>query len=642
MRCWVKVEHEVISRPRREQVRDLRRRSRGGEELSTWGHGVQVQTFSDSTRKYVACLSPLRLQQSHPRFACGIVLLVSRSGWLISGSVSAIVSLRKGYPTVLPFHPNRLPRKRDFTICLSPLRTTSCTAIAALEKSLRSRHGAKEPQLSTFLRIYEADISAKIHPLAPSQLGGCQIRLNTTARQMVELHPLTDDVTQKQILGTPTFAFATHRPVPVEFEAELEREQMAFAQPEAFPDIQLHDRFFDAQHPYALPDPVVGQTPLMFEDQYSVVLVQEGKVIDRFELSKHEHIIDMEELSLEVPSAEPAAEAPRDAAKREQAPAPPKSNRRVLLAVSTGHIDPHGEDTQGEGRLLVFDIDFAHYQEEVEQDAEPESTEQPAAVPMQLEAPAGGDGDVDANPSAEGGMEATAKAAAAATAREEGELDEAEASAAQLAATATHVESELGTGRRLMSVVQPKLRLVWSGFGPSTVVRQFHQYVLSTVGCTLFVYWYDGIGLEQVSFFRAQVTHLSALFWSTNVAHVSRSVFSPASAVLHRGHQGGSKLHRHCRHLPQCSVPDMARAGQELDAVGEGLRAVPDHHPRHSSGAAAHGDRDLRQRPQRQATAVRSAQSGGEQEGLPAVVHGRLPHRPPRGVHRPSSGKLIT
>src|SRR3546814_34069 len=143
-------------------------------------------------------------------------LFCSASGWLVSGSVCAIISLRKGYTTVLPFSPNRLPRKRDFTICLSPLRTTSCTAIAALEKSLRSGHNIKDPQLSTYLRIYEADISSKFHTLVPTQLGGCQIHLNTTARQLVELRPLTDDVTQKQILATPTFAFSTYRKVPVD------------------------------------------------------------------------------------------------------------------------------------------------------------------------------------------------------------------------------------------------------------------------------------------------------------------------------------------------------------------------------------------------------------------------------------------
>ena len=75
----------------------------------------------------------------------------------------------------------------------------------------------------------------------------------------------------------------------------------------------------------------------------------------------------------------------------------------------------------------------------------------------------------------------------------------------QVEASSNRVDLEQGTGRRLVSVLQPKLRLVWSGFGPSTVVRQFNSYILSTVGCTLFVYRYDGTGLEQVSFFRAQV-----------------------------------------------------------------------------------------------------------------------------------------
>jgi hypothetical protein len=59
----------------------------------------------------------------------------------------------------------------------------------------------------------------------------------------------------------------------------------------------------------------------------------------------------------------------------------------------------------------------------------------------------------------------------------------------------------------VLKAITPKLMLLCSGPGPASVVKQLGDFLLSTVGATVFVYKINPatLELEQVSFYFAQV-----------------------------------------------------------------------------------------------------------------------------------------
>ena len=56
-----------------------------------------------------------------------------------------------------------------------------------------------------------------------------------------------------------------------------------------------------------------------------------------------------------------------------------------------------------------------------------------------------------------------------------------------------------------LDVIRPKLRLLWAGPGPASIVRQFGNYILSTVGASIYIYKLVGDSeLEQIAFFHSK------------------------------------------------------------------------------------------------------------------------------------------
>ena len=72
-----------------------------------------------------------------------------------------------------------------------------------------------------------------------------------------------------------------------------------------------------------------------------------------------------------------------------------------------------------------------------------------------------------------------------------------------------------GSRAAFLGSIRPKLRLLWSGPGPSTVVKQMGQYLLASVGATLYVYKLNAstLEMEQCSFFISKfiITSVSIL-----------------------------------------------------------------------------------------------------------------------------------
>jgi hypothetical protein len=116
----------------------------------------------------------------------------------------------------------------------------------------------------------------------------------------------------------------------------------------------------------------------------------------------------------------------------------------------------HGEDSQGSGRLLLFSLAYAQF--------------------------------------AAGSVSVTGEST-------DHRADSTEDPAAKVKAETTE--------ERFLSCITPKLKLVWTGPGPASAVKQLRNYVLSSVGSRLFVYQLKNNPngepeLEHIAFFAAQ------------------------------------------------------------------------------------------------------------------------------------------
>ena len=233
-------------------------------------------------------------------------------------------------------------------------------------------------------------------------------------------------------------------------------------------------------------------------------------------------------------------------------PPPPPIKRRVFVSASTLSIDKHGEDSQGEGRLLVFALDYKQF----------ESDE---ALPAAGAAAASGDGadddgDVDGESGARlvkvDGMHNSASSSSGAVGAHvvvgggggggsssgsgsgsgvggggggssggavvsgfavngiqvtvTGGLAIAEAiAAAAAAATAAAAAAQSAAQAQFFESILPKLLLHWQGPGPACIVKQFgDSCILSTIGAHVFVYRMnrESLELEQAGFYFAQVS----------------------------------------------------------------------------------------------------------------------------------------
>ena len=81
---------------------------------------------------------------------------------------------------------------------------------------------------------------------------------------------------------------------------------------------------------------------------------------------------------------------------------------------------------------------------------------------------------------------------------------------------------------KFFNAIQPKLKLLWSGPGPASVVKQIGEYLISTVATTIYIYKLNPETLElvQVNFFFAQffISSVSVIKNYILIADVCNSV----------------------------------------------------------------------------------------------------------------------
>lgn len=200
------------------------------------------------------------------------------------------------------------------------------------------------------------------------------------------------------------------------------------------------------------------------------ILMQDGVLVDTWEdLEEGEMIVDSEILYLKQESSS-GYTRPETA--------------RVFIGVCTCTNEKNGDDSQGKGRLLLFGLSYSMYENStgIQNDSmqalldkdNDESNQSKTLTLSQLRAGLKGD-DI----------------------KQLQELEKAE------------MEMKKASQLKFLDSIQPKLKLLWSGYGPASIIKQFGRYVISTIGNTLYVYTLkqlsgrSEVALEPVAFYTA-------------------------------------------------------------------------------------------------------------------------------------------
>jgi hypothetical protein len=424
VKSFFKVHSAVITRRRKTRVR-LKRAGAAGNA------GMKNILMSQSTTQ-----SPL-----DSCLAYGIkraVQIDGRHGIACYGLRSVFVFNDAGFPSVFPLTFPELPFASPGYNIVAPivLASGALSGLLTLFVEVKSSEafvppppppsstspqpppppGPKPIVCSGVLGIYREIVGLASFP--GSSVTMKRTMTGRTIHEIMEILPLTDDKSQLDLLKKRTFFMSTSIEVERPFVSNVLTEE------EEVEDNTNYGRFFPSLKSFGQSSDPLAPSPTIREREYSVVLVQNNVITEEFKMKPNESILGIEVLYFNVPDTSVP-------------PSMKKTKRHIFLAVSTSVDDLHGDDSQSEGRLLLFSLDYAVYDEKNN-----EST----------------DGTVN-----------------------------------------------------FLDTIQPKLKLMWTDHGPSTVVKQLgSQYVIATVGPTIFVYSFSSIfsTLEKISFYFAPVRFL--------------------------------------------------------------------------------------------------------------------------------------
>lgn len=374
------------------------------------------------------------------------------SNIFVSGPNPVCISMKQGLPSILPISLPELPYANTGTYLVSPITSGNVNGLAVLWQERDDVDGeikvSKEATIGLYQSIESEDF---ISPFSSVSLK--KVKIGLTSHRCVEILPRSDDVTDQMLLKQKTFVLICSEEVQHQFNPRV------LSNEEIEEERSNYDRFFPDLVSCFQPEGEIAPAPPVIDRQYKLVLVQGGAMIDTFELKSCEHVVDVCVLHLQV------EQRVSDPYTGQQQPQQYRRSMRVFVVASTSISDKHGEDSQGEGRLLFFTIDYAMFQEEEE---------------SALDAIAG---------------------------TEEGKKEPGESIAgfSSTASSAKSKQAQSSAQAKFFRSIQPKLKLSWEGPGPATVVKQLGEYVLSAVGPILYVYKLnDGVELSQIAFFYGQ------------------------------------------------------------------------------------------------------------------------------------------
>ena len=477
---FVKVEHSIVTRKRKNRARrrnPLTSTINGDASASTSSSSSLMTSTGLKDATYVRDFEDMNVQRI--KELRGMDGSISA---LVSGSRPLVVRNDSGVPFIGPLGSPELPFSNSGTYLLAPLCVGQMKGMASLwtESDDCPSSGTDSRKQGT-LQLYQEIPGLICYP--GSITTAKKTHSGVTTHHCTELMGRSEDSTEQALLKRRTFVLAcsTEKKVPFLYSVLTNEEK---EKEETF-----YDRFFSNLESFAQPDPNTGAAPELSIREYKLVIMQSGAAVDEYVFPLGEQVLGIEPLYLTVstvsvvPALYPLA----------QSVVVEKKVKRVFLAACTCVEDKHGEDTQGEGRLMLFGLDYALFQDAVLDTAESKEAEE-----------------IDENETA-----ATAPSSSSSTATTS------LSAILQTIATAQNKSLQSSEQAKFFKAIQPKLKLLWTGPGPASIVKQIGEYILSTVGTTIYVYKLNSetMELDQITFYFAQVHYVC--FCSYMLFHVS-------------------------------------------------------------------------------------------------------------------------
>ena len=316
-----------------------------------------------------------------------------------------------------------------------------------------------------------------------------------TTHNCIELMAKSEDSTEQALLKRKTFVLSCSIEKKIPFQSNV------LTKEEKEKEETMYDRFFPSLDSFCQPDLTVGPAPSLSSREYKLVIMQSGTAVDEYILPLGEQILGLEALYLTVSTTTVIP----NMMQLGQSIVMEKKVKRVFLACCTSVEDKHGEDTQGEGRIMLFCLDYALFQDAVVENSEGKE--------MEVE-------NIDEN---------TTQTSIKNSLNSNGILNvSTPVPIVTLILPQVQSKSQQSSEQsKFFKAIQPKLKLLWTGPGPASIVKQVGEFILSTVGTTVYIYRLNSetMELEQITFFFAQVNFEFVLFCYILCAKLLHFVF---------------------------------------------------------------------------------------------------------------------
>ncbi len=472
-RMFVKLQHSCITRRRR--AANVVAPGVKPNANSTAAAGQSGASASTANSNNIRTAATPAVYESAINYRLSVSELNGKIAIIVSGSNPVLIQCEQGAVRVLPLCLPEVQYANPGTMLVTPLIAGTIRGLLTLwqEPERKPTFGAARPALVqqdvAILALYQESPGTFLLP--GSDLSLRRLVVSKTIKASVEFTDRGDDKTEQELLSRRTFLLALSEEVHVPFVKNVLTEATRLEQ------LKLYDRYFQNLSSWCNPDINIGAPALRATRRDELVLMQGGEPVSSYRLPEGEVITGAEIVCL---STEKAAlqlnigmgRAPAHAA---------GGKRRVFVVCGTCKLDSHGEDTPGEGRLLLFSLDYSVYQEDGMAKGPDES-------------------DISDSATSSMAIESDPKIARDA-ADAQGDSSQSNQS------NKTQGKPAEGGTSAFAAMIQPKLRLEWTGPGASSIVQGFGEFVLATVDSMLYVYKLlpGTMELEQVAFWRANI-----------------------------------------------------------------------------------------------------------------------------------------
>ena len=466
---FIKLEHAVVTRKRKNRLR--KRNPAFNINDATGATNKEYLREADD-------LCPQRIRVHHAD---------ERTTVLVSGSRPVMICNDSGIPFLAPLGTPDLPFSNNGAYLLAPLSVGKIQGVASMWVENDDGFPPVPTGLSAAVTESKKQSTLQLYQEVPGLLSypgsvttAKKMHSGVTTHHCVELLARSEDNTEQALLKNRTFVLACSTEMRIPFLSAV------LTDDEKDKEEKFYDRFFPSLDSFTQPDPLVGAAPDMTTREHKLVIMQSGTAVDEYVLPAGEQVLGIEALYLTVTTSTviPALFTP-------QAIVMEKKTKRVFFAACTCVEDKHGEDTQGEGRIMFFGLDYALFQDAVgDSNAALEAKEIEEIV------------DGRSNTSAPSSSSSSSS--------------QLQSKPQQAASTQPQTKSQQSSEQaKFFKAIQPKLKLLWTGPGPASIVKQIGEYILSTVSTTVYVYKLNSetMELDQITFFFAQVRTSIRIFY---------------------------------------------------------------------------------------------------------------------------------